>query len=86
MKIIITGTGYVGPSNAVLLAQHTEFFAVNIEPEKVELLNHELSLIAVAKIENFLVNKSLNLAETLDKVLTYKAAYFTLLLTLWGLL
>lgn len=69
MKVAIAGTGYVGLSNAVLLAQHHEVFAVDIIEEKVNLINNRRSPIADAEIEDFLANKELNLTATLDKQL-----------------
>ncbi len=71
MKIAIAGTGYVGLSNAVLLAQHNEVVAVDIIEEKVYLLNQKKSPIVDVEIEDYLANKNLNLTATLD----YKSAY-----------
>ena len=71
MKIAIAGTGYVGLSLAVLLAQHNEVVAVDIVPEKVDLINKRLSPIQDTEIDDYLKNKSLNLTATLDA----KAAY-----------
>ncbi len=71
MKIAIAGTGYVGLSNAVLLAQHNEVVAVDIIEEKVNLLNQKKSPIVDVEIEDYLANKDLNLTATLD----YKSAY-----------
>lgn len=71
MKIAIAGTGYVGLSLAVLLAQHNEVVAVDIVPEKVDLINKKLSPIQDAEIEAYLRDKPLNLTATLDA----KAAY-----------
>lgn len=67
MKIAIAGTGYVGLSNAMLLAQHNEVVALDIDSEKVELLNNRKSPIIDAEIENFLANRELNFTTTLDK-------------------
>lgn len=64
MKIVVVGTGYVGLSNAVLLAQHNEVIAVDIVDEKVQLINQGVSPIADQEIEFFLSNKSLNLKAT----------------------
>ena len=66
MKIAVAGTGYVGLSLAVLLAQHNEVTAVDIVPEKVEMLNHKISPIKDKEIEDYLANQDLHLAVTLD--------------------
>ena len=81
MKIAIAGTGYVGLSNAVLLAQHNEVVAVDIIPEKVELINNQQSPIVDAEIENFLANKQLNLTATTDKQLAYENAEYVIIAT-----
>ncbi len=81
MKIAIAGTGYVGLSNAVLLAQHNEVIAVDIMAEKVELINNKKSPISDVEIEDFLVNKELNLTATLDKELAYKNAEYVVIAT-----
>ncbi|MUL05934.1 nucleotide sugar dehydrogenase [Aliivibrio fischeri] len=81
MKIAIAGTGYVGLSNAVLLAQHNEVIAVDIMAEKVELINNKKSPISDVEIEDFLVNKELNLTATLDKVFAYKEAEYIVIAT-----
>ena len=60
MKIAIAGTGYVGVSNSMLLAQHNEVIAVDIIEEKVNLLNNKKSPISDVEIEDFLLNKNLN--------------------------
>ncbi|MCL4131719.1 UNVERIFIED_CONTAM: hypothetical protein GTU68_059868 [Idotea baltica] len=81
MKIAIAGTGYVGLSNAVLLAQHNEVIAVDIMAEKVELINNKQSPISDVEIEDFLANKALNLIATLDKELAYKNAEYVVIAT-----
>ena len=66
MKIAVAGTGYVGLSIATLLAQHHEVVAVDIIPEKVELINNKKSPIQDDYIEKYLAEKELNLTATLD--------------------
>lgn len=81
MKIAIAGTGYVGLSNAVLLAQHNEVVAVDIIPEKVELINNQQSPIVDVEIEYFLANKKLDLTATTDKQLAYENAEYVIIAT-----
>jgi len=81
MKIAIAGTGYVGLSNAMLLAQHNEVVALDIDPEKVELLNNHKSPIIDAEISDFLANKALNFTATLDKTQAYQGANFVVIAT-----
>ena len=81
MKIAIAGTGYVGLSNAVLLAQHNEVYAVDIIQQKVDLINDRMSPIVDAEIEDFLANKELNLRATCDKEVAYKEAEFVVIAT-----
>ena len=81
MKIAIAGTGYVGLSNAILLAQHNEVIAVDIDTSKVELINSKKSPISDVEIEDFLKNKSLNLTATLDYEAAYKGAEYVVIST-----
>lgn len=81
MKIAVAGTGYVGLSLAVLLAQKNEVVAVDIIKEKVDLINNKKSPITDAEIENFLSNKPLNLIATLDKEKAYQGADFVVIAT-----
>ena len=81
MKIAIAGTGYVGLSNAMLLAQHNEVIAVDIVAEKISLLNNKQSPIADLEIEDFLQNKALNFTATLDKQAAYENAEFVIIAT-----
>ncbi len=79
MKIAVAGTGYVGLSIATLLSQHHEVMAVDIIPEKVDLINHKKSPIQDEYIEKYLAEKSLNLTATLDAEAAYKDADFVVI-------
>jgi len=81
MKIAVVGSGYVGLSNAVLLAQNNEVVCLDVMQEKVELINNKKSPISDTEIEDFLANKSLNLTATLDKNQAYKDAGFVIIST-----
>lgn len=81
MKIAVAGTGYVGLSNAVLLAQNHEVVALDIDAAKVALINARRAPIEDAEIEDFLANKPLNLTATLDPVAAYTDAAFVIVAT-----
>jgi len=81
MNITLAGTGYVGLSNAVLLAQHHQVIALDVIPEKVEQINQRLSPIADKELEDYLANKPLNLRATLDKFEAYERAEFVIIAT-----
>ncbi len=81
MKIAIVGTGYVGLSNAILLAQHHEVVAVDVIASKVELINQRRSPIVDNEIESYLASHDLNLRATLDKANGYQGADFVVIAT-----
>ncbi|MDX2320723.1 MAG: nucleotide sugar dehydrogenase [Moritella sp.] len=81
MNITIAGTGYVGLSNAVLLAQHNRVIALDIIAEKVNLINDKKSPISDNEIEDFLANKELDLIATTDKQLAYGNADYVIIAT-----
>jgi len=81
MKITVAGTGYVGLSNAVLLAQHNEVIALDIIKEKVEMINNRISPILDVEIEEYFKNKKLNLRATTDAYEAYEYADYVIIST-----
>ena len=78
-KIAVAGTGYVGLSNAILLAQHNKVIAVDIIPEKVEMINNRKSPIVDTEIEEYLAYHELDLIATTDTASAYKDADFVII-------
>lgn len=81
MKIAVAGIGYVGLSNAILLAQNNEVVAIDIIQEKVDMINNRVSPIVDKEIEDYLTNKELNLVATTDAYKAYKDAQFVIIST-----
>ncbi|MGM7681984.1 nucleotide sugar dehydrogenase [Cytobacillus sp. Hm23] len=81
MKITVAGAGYVGLSNAILLAQHNEVVAIDIHQEKVDLINNRQSPIVDTEIEEFLTTRNLNLSATTDVYKAYEHAEFVIIST-----
>lgn len=81
MRVTIVGTGYVGLSNAVLLAQHNDVVALDISEQKVDLINQKISPIEDSEITDFLQNKKLSLQATTDKTLAYQNAEYVVIAT-----
>ena len=81
MKIAIAGTGYVGLSNAILLAQHNEVVALDVIQEKVDMINNKISPIVDKEIEEYLTTKDLNLVATTDAYKAYQNADYVIIST-----
>ena len=81
MNITVVGTGYVGLSNAILLAQHNKVVALDVVEEKVNMINNKKSPIADKEIEEYLATKELDLLATTDKEEAYRDAEFVVIAT-----
>ena len=80
-KITVVGSGYVGMSLSVLLAQHCDVIVLDIDPARIDRINNRKSTVADKEIESFLAGKSLSLAGTLDKQIAYQDANFIIVAT-----
>ena len=80
-KITVVGSGYVGMSLAVILAQHNDVMVLDVDPARIESINNKQSTVADAEIETFLAEKELNLKATLDKKVAYDGASFVVVAT-----
>ena len=81
MKIVVAGAGYVGLSNAILLAQNNEVYVIDVIKEKVDMINDRKSPIADKEIEEYLKYKKLNLIATLDSEMAYEKADYVIIAT-----
>ncbi|MEP0071683.1 MAG: UDP-glucose 6-dehydrogenase, partial [Marinomonas sp.] len=81
MKIAVAGTGYVGISNALLLAKYNQVIALDIVPEKVDMLNNKVSPIEDKDIERYLAEEELNFVATLDKRAAFLDADYVIIAT-----